>query len=245
MFQTACRAAQRALDARFAALPIETIGGSLGSRASRFHPDLIANIAAADDGRNVERHSFEIALVTSGPAEGLRAVGVGSSQLKRTRALHVALALTAVYAKRPDTAIRPDVGGSLEKLLDALLIPSGVANMLIQVSGTSVEEWRRRDREEQPSANSDNQPQAEMFCQGFGEDLAGSCDRAPQNNASAVLEKSDSSDDDEVRSVLGSEFGHIRQLREVVAVDNIWYSQRSISSTFRDGRLFPDLRPAS
>ncbi len=66
-FQTIRGAAPTALDARFAALPMEILGGSLGSKEPRFLET------------NVNGHSFQGAFVTSVPSQGLRAVGVGSS----------------------------------------------------------------------------------------------------------------------------------------------------------------------
>jgi hypothetical protein len=110
--------------------------GSLGRRASRFHPDLIASIRTADGGRNIDRWCFDIASVTSGNLTGLRAIGIGSTRQKRRRACKAAIALAAVYytLRQMRVAFRGRILPIIFRTILSFLIDGSTLNKLVATS---------------------------------------------------------------------------------------------------------------
>ena len=101
--------AQEAFDVRGST--INKTEGSLGSRAGNYHPVLIDAIRAADNGRNVARHCFDVVTVSTNPWRGLRGIAIGSNKGKRERAAKVVLAVAATRGSLPPGAQRPRTGG--------------------------------------------------------------------------------------------------------------------------------------
>ena len=106
--------AQEAFDVRGST--INKTEGSLGSRAGNYHPVLIDAIRAADNGRNVARHCFDVVTVSTNPWRGLRGIAIGSNKDKRERAAKVVLAVAATRGSLPPGAQRPRTGVSLQEL---------------------------------------------------------------------------------------------------------------------------------
>ena len=100
LFQSATKAAQKALDSIGKTLPIKVTEGSLGSKRIHFSPVLIEAIRRADDGANVDRHAFDLVEVTNGSMMALQAIGIGSNKERRERASSIALAIAATKDPR-------------------------------------------------------------------------------------------------------------------------------------------------
>ena len=120
-FQIASKAAQFALGFfGVAQLPLQIVQGSFGTRKDVIPKEMLSALLAADT-QNVQRHYFDMALVTAGPLKGLRAVGIGSNTEKRERACKVALVVAAVKGPLPPGGTRPgDHSRSMRSLIDSI-----------------------------------------------------------------------------------------------------------------------------
>ena len=120
-FQIASKAAQFALGFfGVAQLPLQIVQGSFGTRKHVVPEEMLSALLAAD-AQNMQRHCFDVALVTAGPLKGLRAVGIGSNTEKRERACKVALVVAAVKGPLPSGGTRPGDGSrSMRSLIDSI-----------------------------------------------------------------------------------------------------------------------------
>ena len=124
VFQIAKAAVRQALGCFAGELPLWVLASSVRPRGDDGLQVLRSAVAAADNGRNLERYAFHLVTVTDGPMIGLQAVGIGSNIEKRTRASFVALAVAAVRSPLLAGDERVSKAASLQELLGQLRVSS-------------------------------------------------------------------------------------------------------------------------
>jgi len=80
---------------------IDRADGYLGMHTGTWPPAVVQSL--------YDHCQFTLATVTSGPLQGLQAIGVGSNQKKKIRSSNLALALTMLYSSRQPTALSHDL----------------------------------------------------------------------------------------------------------------------------------------
>lgn len=136
-FQSATLWAQEALGSAGAALPVERVQGFL-DRTGDWIPDpgLFNALQAVDrlHSGGPQWRLFTLATVTSGPLQGLRAIGIGSNQKKLIRASNLALAITAArrHQSLGGTALQLGLSSELQAfVLTAAFHPAGMAALTL------------------------------------------------------------------------------------------------------------------
>ena len=136
----------------------EVKDASFGSRAWKVPKPMLDALLQVDERNRHVRRFFDVVSVTAGPLKGLRAVGLGSTTLKRERACKAALVVAAMKGPLPPGVFRPQGN----RTVTALLAKIQASHLDPQAQATPASEGEDAPAEapaEAPRARADSQAQ--------------------------------------------------------------------------------------